>query len=115
MASRPFLLVLLPLRKLHRPLLGGIPVADLAWCVTVGVTPSAIAGAASLADAGVVSPADLAGVVTVGVASLADAGAASLADAGVASPADLAGAVTVGVTSLDDAEATVCCSGLLGC
>ena len=79
------------------------------------MTPSSIAGAASLANAVVVSPADLARVVTVGVASLTNAGAASLADAGVASPADLAGAVTVGVASLDDAGATVCCSGLLGC
>ena len=74
---------------------------NLAGGVTVRVTPSAVAGAASLADAGVASPADLAGVVTIGVASLADAGAASLADAGVASLADLAGSVAGGTMNLN--------------
>ena len=45
--------------------------------VTVGVADLAVAGAASLADAGMVFPADLAEKVTVGVAGLAVAGAAS--------------------------------------
>ena len=52
--------------------------------VTTTVTISAVAGAASLADAGILFPADPAGVVTVGVAPLAVAGPVTMAVAGVA-------------------------------
>ena len=62
--------------------------ADFAEVVAVKVTPSAVVGVASLADAGVASPADLAGVVTVCVVTLANAGVSPLADARVASLAD---------------------------
>ena len=48
---------------------------------------------ASLADAG---------IVTIGVTDLAVAGAAPLADAGMVFPADPAGMVSVGVTNLTD-------------
>ena len=60
---------------------GAASLADLAEFVTIGVTPSAIAGVASLADVGVVS----------------------LADAGVATLADLDGGVTASMASLADA------------
>ena len=73
---------------------------------------SAVAGAASLADAGIMFPADPAGVVTVGVAPLADAGpvtmaVADLADAGILFPADHAGPVTMAVADLAQCWYTV--------
>ena len=88
-----------------RQLLGVVSLADFAEVVAadatsladaVMVTISAIAGAASLADAAILFPADPAGVVTVGVAPLADAGpvtmaVADLADAGILFPVDPAG------------------------
>ena len=75
--------------------------ADLAGVVTIRVTPSAVAGVAFPAVAGMAALVDLAGGVTVGVTSLADAGVASLADAGVAPLAD------AGVTSLTDLGGSV--------
>ena len=101
---------------------------DLAGGVTIGVASPAVAGVASLVDAGVASLADLAGGVTIGVASLAVAGVVSLADAGVASMAvagvaflaDPVGVVADGVTFRDGCGALDgsvcdcgdCCDGI---
>ena len=78
----------------------GAPPAVFADKVAVGVTSSAVAGAAS--------PADPAGVVAADVTTLADAGmvtvcVAELANAGMAFPVDFALVVTVGVAPLANA------------